>query len=367
MSFIINEIDFSELESEKYWSFPKSYKKDPKIETQNMIFSGEYIGARKMDGAYYRFIKGMDGEMRLQGRNKSVSGDFLNKINWVPQLHNFFNELPNGTCLLGEIYFPNHEGSSNVTTIMGCLEGKALARQESGDKLFYYIFDIWAYDGKSLLRTKFEDRVELINELWRAYPSEYVNYAKFYEGKELWGQLQMILANGGEGVVITKRDSIPEPGKRTARKTLKIKKEVQETIDVVILDKNEPTRVYNGKEIETWKFWENIRTGEKINESLYKDYQNGAPIEPVTKSYFNGWAGSLVIGAKKEDKLVVIGSLSGLTEEVLSNWEKYKGKVAEITCMEILQETKGLRHPKFITWREDLRPSDTDYYRIFNE
>ena len=50
-------IAFHELESEKYWSFPKNYKKDSKAETKNMIFSGDYIGARKIDGAYYRFIK----------------------------------------------------------------------------------------------------------------------------------------------------------------------------------------------------------------------------------------------------------------------------------------------------------------------
>jgi hypothetical protein len=130
---------------------------------------------------------------------------------------------------------------------------------------------------------------------------------------------------------------------------------------------NPPTRLYNGKEIETWKFWENVRTGEKLNGEFYKDYQNGAPIEPVTKTYFNGWAGSLVIGAKKGDKLVPIGSLSGLTDEVLQNWQNYKGKIAEITCMEVLQETKGLRHPKFLKWREDLTINDTDYYRIFNE
>ena len=36
---MINDVDFKELESEKYWSFPKSYKKDARLETKNMIFS----------------------------------------------------------------------------------------------------------------------------------------------------------------------------------------------------------------------------------------------------------------------------------------------------------------------------------------
>ena len=119
MSMLIDGIDFQNLESEKYWSFPKSFKGDPKEETRNMIFSDNYLGARKMDGAYYRFIKDMDGNMRLQGRSKSVSGEYLCKLDHVPHLMPYFEGLPNGTCLLGEIYFPQNEGSSNVTTIMG--------------------------------------------------------------------------------------------------------------------------------------------------------------------------------------------------------------------------------------------------------
>ena len=50
----IDGVRFHELESERYWSFPKGYKKDSKAETQSMIFSNEYLGARKMDGAYYQ-------------------------------------------------------------------------------------------------------------------------------------------------------------------------------------------------------------------------------------------------------------------------------------------------------------------------
>ena len=57
-----------------------------------------------------------------------------------------------------------------------------------------------------------------------------------------------------------------------------------------------------------------------------------------------------------------------MTEEVLGNWNKYKGAVAEITAMQITTNQNGgygLRHPKFIKWRPDLRASDTDWNRIF--
>ena len=363
--WVIDGINFKDLEAEKYWSFPKSYKGDPKVDTKNFIFSGNYIGARKRDGAYYRFIKDMDGNMRLQGRSKSVSGEYLDKINWVPHLMDFFNLIPNGTCLLGEIYFPNNEGSSNVTTIMGCLEQKARSRQEVGEKLHYYIFDVWAYNGKSLLKTKIEDRVDILNRM--SFTSLYADFADYLTGEALWNELGAILKSGGEGIVMTKMGTCPEPGKRPARKTLKVKKEINQTIDCIFTGTGTPpTRPYEGKEIETWKYWENVRTGEKLEGEHYKDYLGGAPIEPVTKPYFHGWVSSLEIGLVKGDKVVPIGFISGLTDEVKANHLKYKGLPIEVTCMEILP-TGGLRHAKLVRFRPDLAITDCTWEKCFGE
>ena len=366
---MINGIDFHSLEAQKYWSFPKSYKGDPKVEAQNMIFSGEYLGSRKMDGAWYKFVKNDDGSMELLGRSKSVSGDYLDKIDWVPQLKEYFNKLPNGTCLLGEIYFPNNEGSKNTTTIMGCLKDKAIARQEKGDKLHYYIFDILAFDGKGYLKMPAEQRFEQLDLTGRAHPCEYVEYAKYFEGKELWNELQTILASGGEGVVITRKDSLYAPGKRTARATLKIKKELQETIDCFFTGHaTAPTKEYTGKEIETWQYWLNERTGEKLNGEYYKEYFNGAPLIPITKPYFNGWAGSLEIGVIKNDKVVPIGYLSGLSDEIKANYKDYKGKVIEVGAMEILYNNgkfSGLRHAKMLNFRPDLTIKDCTWEKIW--
>ena len=363
----IDNIEFHELEAEKYWSFPKSYKKDPKIETKEMIFSGDYIGSRKMDGAYFRFIKDMEGNMSLQGRSRSVKGCFLNKIGHVPQLHKFFESLPNGTCLLGELYFPNNEGSSNVTTIIGCLEEKARARQEKGDKLHYYIFDIWAWGGLSYMNIATQDRFRNVEIFAEEYKSEYVEWAKYYEGERLWEELANILSLGGEGVVITKKGSVPAPGKRTARKTLKIKKELSEPIDCFFTGKGSPpTRLYSGKEIESWKYWENLQTGEKIEKPLYKEYYEGAPIEPVTKPYFYGWAGSLEIGVVKDNKAFPIGFVSGVTDEIKANHQKYKGVPIEVAAMEILP-TGGIRHPKFVRFRKDLTLRDCTWEKFMGE
>lgn len=369
MKGYIDNIDMHSLEPQRYWTPPASWDNErKKQEVHDAIFSGDYVGARKMDGAFYKFIKDEDGNMELLGRSKSVSGDYLNKIEWVPQLQPFFDKLPNGTCLLGEIYFPNNEGSNHVTTIMGCLKEKAIVRQEVGERLHYYIFDVLAWNGQSLLKAPIEARIDFIEVGRLGYKSEFVEWASYYSGEKLWESLQIILSMGGEGVVITKRGTCYQPGKRPARQTFKVKKELQETIDVVILGANAPTRLYTGKEITSWRYWENVMTDEKIEGNFYKAYSDGDPIEPVTKTYFNGWAGSLRIGVRKDDKVVEIGSLSGLTEEVLANVDKYKGRVAEITGMQIMHDANGgIRHPKFVRWRDDLTVRDTDWQRIYGK
>ena len=329
-----------------------------------MIFSGDYIGARKIDGAFYKFWKDENGNMELLGRSKGVGGDYLNKLDWVPQLYEFFNELPNGTCLIGEIYFPGNEGSNKVTSIMGCLKDKAIARQESGAKLHYYIFDVLAFNGMSLLDQPIGFRVETLKMAEKVHKSEYVEWAKYFEGKELWDELQKILASGGEGVVITKKGTCYQPGKRPARQTLKIKKELSETLDCFFTGRiSVPTRLYTGTTLPSWTYWENVKTGEKYLEALYKEYLNGEPIEPVTKPYFFGMAGSLEIGVLKDGKVHPLGWLSGLSDEIKSNYKEYKGKCLEVGAMQFTDDG-ALRHAKMIQLRPDLTIQDCTWDKL---
>lgn len=247
----------------------------------------------KVDGYYQRLIKDEDGNYFMVARNKNVKGEAVNKIEWVPQLQDFMAQLPNGTVLLSECYLPGHEGSKNITSLLGCLKDKCVARQESGQKLHFYIFDICAYNGVNLVDTKAIERFQLLEKISAQLTSPYVEWAKYYNGKELWNHLQDYLVSGREGIVITRKDC-PIYFKRTpAHMTIKVKKELQETLDVVIMGANAPTRLYNGKELMSWKYWENLSTGEKVEGALYKSYSDGDPIEPITKMYFLGGAGSL--------------------------------------------------------------------------
>ena len=376
----IDGYDFGEMEAMKYYAPPSSWSDQKKRDhAHSCIFGGDWLGAEKKDGYFTKLIKDEDGNIILYSRSRGVNGKFADKHEWVPHLNPFFEALPNGTCLLGELYFPSKPGSRNVTTIMGCLKEKAIERQTKGERLHFYVFDCLAYDGKRMLGMPAANRFALIS---RAIVNEYacVTYAVYYSGKELWAMLQEILARGDEGVVITHKDGKYEPGKRPSKTTLKIKKELKQTIDCFFTGVGSaPTKDYTGKELETWRYWENLRTDEKIQGELFNEYVAGAPITPITKGYYHGWCGSLEIavfrhkvGSKckingvvyEDTEVFPIGWLSGVTEEMKANPEKFAFKPIEVTAMEWCSISNSLRHGKMVGWRSDLTLKDCALEKI---
>lgn len=67
----------------------------------------------------------------------------------------------------------------------------------------------------------------------------------------------------------------------------------------------------------------------------------------------------------KGDKVVPIGLLSNLTEEIKSNPDKYKGRCIEVSCMEVMEGTNGLRHAKMVDFRDDLTIKDCTWDKVF--
>ena len=373
MNCIIEGIDFYELEAMKYYSPSTSWSAEKKKENaEQKIFSGLWWGSMKKDGVFTMIGRNLDGEIFLRPRARNVKKEFVNKVDWVPHLHPFLNSLEPGTVLLAELYLPRNEQAKSSSSIMNSLQPKAVKRQEKEeDKLIFYVFDILADAGESYLNMKAIDRFLRVEDYGKKYNFPYVEWAKYYNGKELWNNLQTYLAEGREGMVITYEDAKYEPGKRSAKISLKIKKELQETIDCIIIGCNSPTYLYSGKEPETWMYWYNEITGEKITYEEYINqyhitpyaaYTEGVSIVPVTKNWFYGWAGSLKLGLYSwNNALVHVGDLSGITDEMKENWRDYINSVVEISCMEISEDKdgkKGFRHPKFMGLRYDKAPED---------
>lgn len=376
MKCIIDGIDFYQIEPMRYYAPPASWSIEKKKENAiNKIFSSDWYGSQKRDGIMAVCGKNLDGEIFLRPRSKNTKGEYVNKVDWVPQIHDFLNSLDNGTVLLGEVYLPRDEQAKTTTSIMNCLLNKSLARQsKEEDKLHLYIFDILANRGESYLNMKAIDRFLTLDDYSKSFGVNfpYVEWARYYNGKELWDMLQQLLADGYEGMVITRKDAPYTPGSRKQIYTLKIKKEVQETIDCVIIGANAPTKLSNTSMPETWEWWFNETTNEKIlaseyfatnHSSIYNLYVNGAPVAPVTKGWFYGWAGSLKLGLYDGDKLVHIGDLSGIDESIKANWKDYVNTVVEVSCMEI-HDTGGLRHPRALNFMRDKNPKDCTVEQI---
>ena len=367
MKGYVNGIDWINAEAMKYWSYPSGTAPEKRNqEIHNMIFSGDYYGARKCDGYYERLIKDEDGNCFMVARSKNVKGEATEKLAWVPQIHDFMESLPKGTVLLSECWLPDKEGSKQITSLLGCLKDKCIARQQKDGMLHFYIFDVMCYDLIDFTEMKAIERFEKLHEISHAYRHPYVEYAQYYNGKELWDRLQRGLACGEEGVVITHKDC-PVYFKRTpARKTVKIKKELQETIDCFFTGRiTPPSKPYQGKEIESWQYWVDIESDERIPVGVhyYEVYHENKPWMAVTKPYYLGYAGSLEIGLMDGDKVVGIGYLSGLTDEIKMHHQEYKYRVIEVGAME-LNDTGGLRHGKMIGWRPDKNWRECDISQL---
>ncbi len=381
----IDGYNFGEMEAMKYWAPPASWTDTKKRDNaHSRIYSGEWYGAEKKDGYFAKLIKDEEGNIILYSRSRGVNGKFADKHEWVPHLNDFFEALPNGSCLLGELYFPSNPGSRNVTTIMGCLKEKATDRQNKGEKLHFYVFDVLAWDGHQGITWKPANERFWLVEKMDSMPAfencKYVSFAHYKTGKDLWIMLQEVLDRGDEGIVITHKDGKYEPGKRPSKTTLKIKKELKQTIDCFFTGRGSaPTRLYTGKEIETWQMWEDLLTGELKQGDFYKDYKEGANIEPVTKGYFHKWYGSLEIavlrhkvgsrckirGEVYEDTEVFpIGWLSGVTDEMKADPNKIAFQPIEVNAMEYDGINHTLRHGKMVGWRKDLSLKDCTLDKI---
>lgn len=374
MNIVINKVDFWDgFECMKYWSYPKTYDaKRKKEEIKATVLSGQFIGARKVDGIWGMIIKDLDGNFHLRSRTKNVNGTYADKAEWIPWIVEDLKGIPNGTVLIGEIYKKGDEGSRKTTAVLNCLLSKSLERQIKGEPLHFYCFDIVAYDGKSLIDVPIEERIKYVKDkIEPVITPTHVEIATYKSGEDLWNLIGEVLNAGYEGVVIQNKVAKYTCGKRTAHLTVKIKKEIEQTIDAFLDGEYKlPTKEYTGLQPQDWSYWLNMKDNTKVNTNKYYEASRGEAWIPITKAYYYGWASAVSISVMRDGKPFHIGWISGIPdsmkEGIVNENEKWKNKVYEITAMEVekIDGSYSLRHGKIVCERTDKRPEDCEFSQI---
>lgn len=347
------------------WTLPAN-KKDKLSE---ICASGEYFAEEKLDGALYQFCRTDKGNY-LFGRTVSVKNGLLtNKIDNVPHIDSALSCLPCGTVIVGEIYVPGGT-SKNVTSIMGCLPAEAIKRQDKQGKIKYYLHDMIFYNGENMQSWGAEARYQKLVEAWNEFHLEQFDFLRLAESfdTDIEERLSQILAAGGEGIVLKKKDALYSEGKRPAWATIKCKQ--MDTIDLVCTRAIEATKEYSGKELNTWEYWVDLSGnpyhGRYLDDNGYATIKT--PMFAVTKPYFYGWKTAIGIGAyDDEGNLKEIGTVSsGLTDEMRAHLDDYIGKVVALQCMSIDRKEKTLRHPIVKAWRDDKNAAECKLSEVFH-
>ena len=345
------------------------------ITLEDLATSDDYYATEKIDGAWYCFNK-TPNYAYLFGRTISrKNGLPVEKSDNVPNIKEAVSILPPNTIIIGEIYTGDKTKTSKDTvSIMGSLPKRAIALQKKQGNVHYYLHDIIMYDGEDLSTLGAFDRYNKIKEIYfdlKLDKYDFLELAPILDTKNALEAAAEIIARGGEGVVLKKKDYPYEYNKRPAYSSVKIKK--ADTVDVVCMGFEDPTKEYNGK--ETSDYLMNIKTGEKfirgkrselnILENAMNDVKD---FIEITKPFYYGWKTAVKIGLYKNGELVSIGTVSsGLTdfyrEDFAKNPQKYIGQVIECECMEL--KDGSLRHPIFKRFREDKNAEDCKYEEIF--
>jgi len=356
--------------------------------------SGEYFAQLKKDGYWYQFEKDFDGNMYLWSRNVSkATGILTEKSANVPEIIVALEGVPNGTVIIGEIYYPGKR-SKDVTPIMGALPELAIERQNGEyGHLHYYVHDMIYYNGHDLTKVRADVRYDLLKLVYYKYSF----HAVWEEGAPLVELAERVddniqeavaaaLAAGEEGMVLKKRTAPYSPGKRPVWDTIKIKK--TDTCDAVIIGTEPATIAYDGKldlgynysgpDAKEWPYWAVYVTEEEPSGPITRKLHN-VPVgktevirginystRPITKAAYYGWDTAIRIGAYDGDNLISIGTVSsGLSDDDKKNLKSYIGKVCELAGMEKDRTAHTLRHFHFKRIREDKNPSECSLDSIF--
>jgi DNA ligase D-like protein (predicted ligase) len=169
------------------------------LRTDSLPNSEQWLYELKLDG--YRAIAfKRDGAVHLRSRNDN---DFSGRY---PGVVKGLAKMPDHTVIDGEVIAFDDEGRPSFSALQNY--GSAPA------PVVYYVFDVMVLAGRDLMREPLERRRELLEQKVLARLSEPVRYATSLDAA-LPVLVQSVKAQGFEGLVAKRRNSVYEPGLRT--------------------------------------------------------------------------------------------------------------------------------------------------------
>lgn len=336
MSYTIE--DFAMMEPMKYYDNPEPKTTGLQQKRIDMIENkdNQYIATVKNDGDWGMFIHYSKGHNLIRSRSISkvtgVYGDYTDKL---PHLVEEMDCWPDNSVVLAEICWNEVGTNANtVGTILRCLPAKAVERQKE-KKLFGLVFDVLMWNNADLTSAPYDERLYVM-----AYVFNYGNYNYFQPTRIIQSnfaeEADNVIAAGGEGLVIQRKDNPYMPGTRTAWKTLKLKQTLPH-MELKVVSVIEPNKLYEGDCPETWKY---VVDGVAVTKPYYMGWKNGVNVD------FNGVIVSVTSGLTDEDREWLATEQAAT---LISNGELY----AEVKAMSV-NDLGSLRHPALIRLRNDM-------------
>ena len=373
--------DYFSLEIMKYWAPTSSMSAEVRRQhLEQMAASGNYLWSEKFDGNFSRAVITTERAV-LQTRGISkITGTYSElqeKVFFWDSVVKAFNR--GTTVILGELYMPGGI-DKDVGSITRCLVTKARERQKD-KKLEWHIFDVLVLDGNDMINIPIEERVKHIPEVVTRINNPLVQGIEYHEMNEsFFDEINTIFSRGGEGAVCYKKGVVYTPGKRSsAWTTMKVKQEISSDIDCFITSVEPAVRDYTGKDIKSWNFWEDERTGEKLIGQLYDEYCTGRTIHPISKGYFYNYPGAVYTSVYDNNgNIIPLCKVAGLTDEMKAalrdNFDEWY--MCPLTLGGMMVSTAqanndgigiSVRHPYIKRIRkEDLNPEDCTLAKILS-
>ena len=340
----MNINDFAMMEPMRYYDNPEPKTPTLREKRWDMISNKDnaYIASTKHDGDWGCFIHYSKGHNLIRSRSISkvtgVYGDYTAKL---PTAVEVMDTWPDNTVILAEICVDGEGTNANtIGTILRCLPEKAVERQKT-TKLKFWGFDLLMFNGQDYTNTPYMLRILELESFLNDDFTEVHGGAPhfrctdvFADGFDFEDLAHEIITNGGEGLVIQRKDNHYWPGTRTAWKTLKLKQKM-DSMELKVVAALDPTKEYTGDDPEHWP---------------YRDVDGN----PVTKPYYYGWKSAITVEYGNGTTDVASGLTDSDREWLATDMAQKaieSGELYAVIYAMCENDLGKLRHPVFVRFR----------------